>query len=159
MKEKIKKYLPYLIIFILGMVLMFLVKCEPEPVVRDSRTTAKTEQVKVEKKEVKELEKAEVKKDSIRIKYIIKWHEIKTFLPSDSLVIICDSIIKIDSSQIVLLKEINAKQDTIIKHQDVIIHSDSLDIVCLKKALRKQKRKTKFVAAGLGILLGASLVR
>lgn len=99
--------------------------------------------------------------DSVRIEKVDRWHEVKgeiKYLPCDSvlpqIVNICDSIIIVDSTEIGNLKHLNIVNDSIIHNYQIIVKSDSNQIVGLKKEVKKQKR-LKVIFAGAAILFGS----
>lgn len=146
---KLSKFIPYIIIFILGLIIAYLTRCEDKPVIIQPPLIVKKTEL---------IYRSKIK-DSIRVVYKDRWHRIKANperLPCDTFVNIviaeCDSLIALDSSYIYSLKEIIVNDSNIIAHQ-----SDSINV--LNKSIKRQKRKTKLVAAGLGVLLGVSLFR
>lgn len=160
MVKQIKYYIPYIIILILAICLWFK-GCGDKPIVKDN-TTIKTNIKKLEVKKVAEQVKAN-KTDSIRIKYVTKWRlKIKdsiVYKPCEELIIICDSIITVDSTQISQLRHVNLLNDSIITDYKVMHYNDSIDKVCLTKWGKKQKRQKNLALLGLGVLGGVLLVK
>lgn len=160
MVKQIKYYIPYIIILILAICLWFK-GCSDKPIVKDN-TTIKTNIKKLEVKKVAEQVKAN-KTDSIRIKYVTKWRlKIKdsiVYKPCEELIIICDSIITVDSTQISQLRHVNLLNDSIITDYKVMHYNDSIDKVCLTKWGKKQKRQKNLALLGLGVLGGVLLVK
>ena len=97
-----------------------------------------------------------------RIKYVTKWraaiHD-TIYKPCEELIIICDSIISIDSTQISQLRQVITLSDSIILNQKIIIHNNSLDAICLKKSIRKQRRHKNLALIGLGVITVLSVVK
>jgi hypothetical protein len=157
--QKIKTFFPYLIILILVWWLLAkgckekpLSFSEPRIVFKDRIITLVNES---------DSTKSEVKKqDVIRIKQVIKWRDRvhdTVFKECEELILICDTIIKIDSTQISTLKHVVTLSDSIIATQKIMLRNDSLDITGLKKSLKKQKRKTGLAVTGL-IIVGAAAI-
>lgn len=95
-------------------------------------------------------------KDSIRTKYIHHWHTIRydSLIPCETLVLFCDTIIRIDSSEIASLKA-ELVQDSIIEAQLYEnIRKDTTVIRKLNKSLKRQKFITK-VAFATGVIAGS----
>jgi hypothetical protein len=157
---QLKYYIPYVIILILALFIWFK-GCGDKPIVKDN-TIIKTNIKKLEIKKVAEQIKAN-KSDSIRIKYIVKWRlKIKdsiVYKPCEELIIICDSIITVDSTQISQLRHVNVLNDSIINQQKIIIYNDSIDKVCLTKYGKKQRRQKNLALLGLGVLGGILIVK
>jgi hypothetical protein len=160
MIKLLKYYIPYIIILILAICLWFK-GCSDKPIVKYN-TPVKTNIKKLEVNKVAEQVKAN-KTDSIRIKYVTKWRlKIKdsiVYKPCEELIIICDSIITVDSTQISQLRHVNLLNDSIITDYKVIHYNDSIDKVCLTKWGKKQRRQKTFALIGLGIISGLSIVR
>jgi len=85
------------------------------------------------------------KSDSIRTKYVIKWrtklHDTIIYKPCDSLIIICNDIILIDSTEISQLKQVINYSDRIVTNQKIMLYNDSLYIKRLQDSIPKVKRK------------------
>lgn len=102
-------------------------------------------------------------RDSIRIKHVHHWHEVKNnpdSLPCDTFVKIliskCDTVIKYDSLQIVSLNDL-VKQDSVIIGKLLEGKTeDSLSIVKLNRKLKRQKVLTK-VGFITGVLAGGAV--
>lgn len=158
--NQLKYYTPYIIILILAICLWFK-GCGDKPIVKDN-ATIKTNIKKLEVKKVAEQVKAN-KTDSIRIKYVTKWRlKIKdsiVYKPCEELIIICDSIITVDSTQISQLRQVITLSDSIILNQKIIIRNDSIDINCLTKWGKKQRRQKNLALLGLGVLGGVLIVK
>lgn len=102
--------------------------------------------------------------DTARIRTIVKYRTLKSnpdTLPCDTvlkyIMVACDSIIVVDSTEISLLKRSNMKADTIIGNLEKVVQIDSLTISGLKKQVRNQRR-LKLVAISVATLLGGLAV-
>ena len=163
MIKQIKYYTPYIIILVLAICLWFK-SCNSKGVEIDliKNKPIKTNIKKLEVKKVAEQVKAN-KSDSVRTKYVIKWRlKIKdsiVYKPCEELIIICDSIITTDSTQLSQLRQVITLSDSIILNQKIIIHNDSIDKVCLTKWGKKQRRQKTLALIGIGIISGLSIVR
>lgn len=150
--------------FICALIGFWIPKCSSEPIVVNSNPIKAT--IKKQKLKADSLDKASDKTDSVRIVYVTKWRTLKPKLDSipcpealADIIILTDSIITVDSTQI---SELNAElfvKDLIIANQDTLLKNDSIAIKKLTKKLKWQKVKTKAVAVGMGVLLGLSLIR
>ena len=164
MVKQIKHYIPFIII---GVLLILLCFKQCNSVVKDYLTTEQNNALKainviLTKKE--DSTKKEVKKtDSVRTKYVIKWrtklHDTTIYKPCEELILICDSIIVVDSTEISQLRQVILYSDSIIVNQKVIIHNDSLDITCLKNSVKKQRRQKNLALLGLGVLGGVLIIK
>ena len=97
-------------------------------------------------------------KDSIRIKYVHKWHTIRhdSLIPCETLVLFCDTIIRIDSSLIASLKA-ELVHDSIVEAQLYEnIRKDTVIIRKLNSRIKNQKLITK-VAFITGLASGGLL--
>ena len=156
--------LKYFYPFIIG-VLLFIILfqfCNKPKQIEHNNAPIKTNIKKLEVKKVAEQVKAN-KTDSIRIKYVTKWRlKIKdsiVYKPCEELIIICDSIITTDSTQLSQLRKVITLSDSIILNQKIITHNDSIDKVCLTKWGKKQRRQKNLALLGLGVLGGVLLVK
>jgi len=123
----------------------------------------KTEIAKEYKQREKLLRKAH-EADTVRIKYLVRWKEVKKEikdLPCDSAIKIviqtCDTIILKDSVLISDLKNVIRVDSLMIGNYEKVVVYDSLTIVGLKKEVRRQKRK-KWLAWGFAVLFGTVAV-
>lgn len=103
------------------------------------------------------------KQDSVVTKVITRWRT-KTkdsliYKECEELILICDTIIKIDSTEKASLRHLNNLQDSIIGNQKKIIQQDSCEIVGLKKDKRKLKTKNGLLLGGLIITSGAAVLK
>lgn len=137
---------------------------ETEPVNTDMES--KKEKIRKDKIKADSLDKASDKTDSVRIVYVTKWRTLKPKLDSipcpealSEVILLTDSIIIVDSTQI---SELNAElfvKDAIIANQDTLISVDSITIRKLTKQLKRQKAKTKLAWIVAGVLGGVALVK
>ncbi|MDD1444220.1 hypothetical protein MEO93_28555 [Dolichospermum sp. ST_sed3] len=160
MIKQIKYYIPYIIILILAISLWFK-GCNDTPqkftnseLIKNNikKLTVKKDSVKVEAN----------KTDSIRTKIVIKWRASKhdtVYKECKELIVICDSIISVDSTQISQLRQVITLSDSIIDNQKIIIHNDSIDKVCLTKWVKNQSRQKNLAFLGLGVLGGMLLIK
>jgi hypothetical protein len=155
--SQLSKYIPYVAILILAICLWFK-GCNDTSIVKDN-TTIKTNIKKLTVK--KDSVKVEANKtDSIRTKIVIKWRAAKhdtIYKECKELIVICDSIITTDSTQISQLRHVITLSDSIIIKQKIIIYNDSVRQISLNKQIRKQRRQKNLAFLGL-ILVGTSAV-
>lgn len=163
-KLPVGKWFVIICLILIGVILaLCLPKCSSEPIVINNNPIKAT--VQKQKLKADSLDKASDKTDLVRIVYVTKWRTLKPKLDSipcpealAEVIVLTDSIIMVDSTQI---SELNAElfvKDLIIAGQDTIIKNDSIALKKLTKKLKWQKVKTKAVAVGMGVLLGASLL-
>jgi len=165
------KYLSVVLIAVLAT--LYLSKgCNVQPPEKDATDSLKTV-INSHIKSQDSLKKLADRKDSVRIEYVLKWRTRTGGLisridsiPCDSmkpiiieLVASCDSIISADSSHIATLKNIISTDSLIISNQFKVIALDSVNIVGLKKELRKQKRHKKWLVAALAVVAGIAVVK
>lgn len=158
--SQLSKYIPYVIILILAISLWFkgcngkhqkFTICELMKT-NIKKLTVKKDSVKVEAN----------KTDSIRTKIVIKWRAAKhdtIYKECKELIVICDSIISVDSTQISQLRQVITLSDSIIDNQKIIIHNDSIDKIALTKYGKKQRRQKNLAFLGLGVLGGMLLIK
>ncbi len=159
MLQLLKTYLPYLLVIIVTVII--LKSCQSDTVVYSKPTVIYKKIIKWEKQV--DSTKAQVKKDdSVHTKLIIKWR-IKAadtiYKVCDSLIIVCNDIITVDSTEINSLKHINNLQDSIITDQKVSHYNDSLEIKGLKKEIKRQKWQKRGVIAAWTLREGATLLK
>jgi hypothetical protein len=156
--NQLSKYIPYFVILILALCLWFK-GCNDKPQKFTNSELIKTniKKLKVKKDSVK----VEANKtDSIRTKIVIKWRAAKhdtIYKECKELIVICDSIISVDSTHISQLRQVITLSDSIIDNQKIIIHNDSIDKIALIKWGKKQRRQKNLALLGL-ILVGTSAV-
>lgn len=158
--SQLSKYIPYIIILILAICLWFK-GCNGKPQKFTNSELIKTNIKKLTVK--KDSVKVEANKtDSIRTKIVIKWRAAKhdtIYKECKELIVICDSIISVDSTQISQLRQVITLSDSIIDNQKIIIHNDSIDKVSLTKYGKKQKRQKNLALLGLGVLGGMLILK
>ena len=158
--NQLSKFIPYVIILILAISLWFK-GCNGKPQKFTNSELIKTNIKKLTVK--KDSVKVEANKtDSIRTKIVIKWRAAKhdtIYKECKELIVICDSIIKIDSTQISQLRQVITLSDSIIDNQKIIIHNDSIDKIALTKWGKKQRRQKNLAFLGLGVLGGVLIVK
>lgn len=155
------KYFYIVIIAILLIILAFK-SCNNKPIeVHNNeplKTKVKTLTIKKDSSNV-----AANKSDSTRIKYVIKWrtklHDTIIYKPCEELILICDSIIIVDSTEISQLKQVINFSDSIITTQKVMLYNDSLDLLAAQKLQRKTKRQRNLALLGLGVVGGVLIVK
>lgn len=160
MKTTLQKILPILLAIILTVIIVRSCS-KPDLSFTEPRYIIKKELVELNKQS--DSTKQEVKKqDLIRIKYVVKWREIKSdtiFKECQELILICDTILKVDSSEIASLKALNKIDSNIITTQKIMLQNDSLDLNCYKKKLKKNKRQKALLFTGLIITAGSAILR
>ena len=158
--SQLSKFIPYIIILILAICLWFK-GCNGKPQKFTNSELIKTNIKKLTVK--KDSVKVEANKtDSIRTKIVIKWRAAKhdtIYKECKELIVICDSIIKIDSTQISQLRQVITLSDSIIDNQKIIIYNDSIDKIALTKWGKKQRRQKNLALLGLGVLGGVLLIK
>jgi len=157
--SQLSKYIPYVAILILAICLWFK-GCNDTSIVNNN-TTIKTNIKKLTVK--KDSVKVEANKtDLIRTKIVIKWRAAKhdtIYKECKELIVICDSIITTDSTQISQLRHVITLSDSIIINQKIIIYNDSVRQISLNKQIRKQRRQKNLAFLGLGVLGGMLLIK
>ena len=158
--SQLSKYIPYVAILILAICLWFK-GCNGKPQKFTNSELIKTNIKKLTVK--KDSVKVEANKtDSIRTKIVIKWRAAKhdtIYKECKELIVICDSIIKIDSTQISQLRQVITLSDSIIDNQKIIIYNDSIDKIALTKWGKKQRRQKNLAFLGLGVLGGMLILK
>lgn len=128
----------------------------PEPV--NINAIEKKGLVNKQKRIADSLDKRSDITDSIRIVYVDRWRSVKTRTVSmpcpealAEVIVLTDSIISIDSTQI---SQMNAElfiKDLVIANQDTLLKIDSVAIRKKDKTIRQLKRQRN-IAAGVGAL-------
>ena len=160
MIKRFKEYVPFIIIAILLIIIVFK-SCNSKPVEVHNNEPLK---IKVKELTVKKDSSmvAANKSDTVRLKGIDRWHKAKhdtLYLPCKELIVICDSIILIDSTEISQLKNVINYSDSIIVNQKVMLYNDSLDLLAAKKYGNKQRRQKNLALIGLGVITALSVVK
>ena len=102
------------------------------------------------------------KKDTIRISIVKRYTILKTdtiYAICEPIIQLCDSIILIDSSQIVDLNHVIKLDSVIIGNYKKIAHNDSVSIVGLVKEVSKHKRHKKWLLGALGVVAVIAVVK
>ena len=158
--NQLSKFIPYVIILILATCLWFK-GCNDTPKKFTNSELIKTNIKKLTVK--KDSVKVEANKtDSIRTKIVIKWRAAKhdtIYKECKELIVICDSIISVDSTQISQLRQVITLSDSIIDNQKIIIYNDSIDKIALTKYGKKQRRQKNLAFLGLGVLGGMLILK
>lgn len=153
------KYLPYITIAILLLILLSR-GCknpdpQPTPLVENLKKSISTNKAKAAK-----LKPIIIIKDSIRTKYVTKWKEVRhdSLIPCPEKLAVADTVIYQDSSLISSLKLLCKIDSNIIADQSKVISLDSITIKGLKKEVRKQKIQ-KWLSIGSAFLIGGVELR
>lgn len=154
------------VITCLCIILACLNKCNGKPVITPIdkiRDSLKVE-IRKELKNKDSIKKVVVYRDSIRTRVVWKYRTDKGLdLPCDTILKLvianCDTIISVDSTLIVSLKDEILVDSIIIDSQLKVIKLDSIDIASLQKKLKRRGLREKLIAGGLGGLLLISLLR
>lgn len=104
----------------------------------------------------------EVKKaDSVRVKVVIKWKEVRhdSLIPCEELIAYCDTLYYADSTLITELKAKVFIDSLLLNVQKGIISNDSIRIVGLNKEVKKQKRLRNLFIATTVLFGGAAAVK
>ena len=140
-------------IAILCICLFIFDKCNSKPEIVTYNDTDSLKQVIVEQTKVKDsLLIAVKKKDTIRVEIVKKYRVLKhdtIFAICEPIIKLCDSIILVDSSEIVDLKNIIKVDSNIIANYKKVVEVDSNKIVSLTKEVRKHKRQKRWLTAGI----------
>lgn len=140
------------IAFIAGLVIvLFLLRggCQPESnygenaIIKNETLTKAIEEGEVKKDSVRTVIEY---RDRIREKIVYKYKTIRhdSLLPCEEKLILCDTLLYVDSTLIQSLKAEITLSDTIISKQGQLILSQENDIKDLTKDLKKEKRKKRF---------------
>lgn len=139
-------------LFILGcLIVLFLIIADMFKGCKKDEHIAYINQIKDRiKSEIKQKDSTNtiiIYRDSVRKVIVHHWHTIRkdSLIPCETKLTVCDTIIKIDSLLISDLRhEINI-DDSIINNYQKLSIIDSNTIVSLKKNIKLQKVKTKFI--------------
>jgi hypothetical protein len=143
-----------LAVAVLVVCLLIFDKCNSNPVIVTYNDTDSLKQVIASQTRVKDsLLIAVKKKDTIRISIIKRYTTLKhdTIIKQVCAPIIklCDSIILVDSSEIVDLKNVIKVDSVIIANYKKVAEVDSNKIVSLTKEVKKQKRHKRWLVGGI----------
>jgi hypothetical protein len=118
-------------------------------------------QVKKDKVKADSVRTIIVYRDSIRTKIITKWKEVRhdSLIPCETKLLVCDTVIKVDSTLISELKEGRRIDSAIIYNQDLVIRADSFAFCELRKDLKREKRKKRLIAVLAVIAAGLAVTK
>ena len=140
-------------IAILCICLFLFDKCNSKPEIVTYNDTDSLKQVIASQNKVKDsLLIAVKKKDTIRVTLVKKYRTTITdtiFQVCEPIIKLCDSIILVDSSEIVDLKNVIKVDSVIIANYKKVAEVDSNKIVTLTKEVRKHKRQKRRLVGGI----------
>jgi len=134
---------------------LFMFKgCDEDVTYTDNNVTDSLKQVIANQSKVKDSLLVEVKKkDTIRVSIIKRYTTLKhdTIFKQvcEPIIKLCDSIILVDSSLIVDLKNVIKVDSVIIGNYKKVALNDSTTIVALNKEVKKHKRHKRWLTAGI----------
>lgn len=138
---------------ILVVCLLLFDKCNSKPEIVTYNDTDSLKQVIASQSKVKDsLLIAVKKKDTIRISIIKRYNTLKhdtIFKVCEPIIKLCDSIILVDSSEIVDLKNVIKVDSVIIANYKKVVEVDSNKIVTLTKEVSKHKRHKRWLVGGI----------
>jgi len=151
---KLSKQMVVLSVAILVVCLLIFDKCNNKPEIVTYNDTDSLKQVIASQSRVKDsLLIAVKKKDTIRISIIKRYTTLKHDTIFEQvcapIIKLCDSIILVDSSEIVDLKNVIKVDSVIISNYKKVAEVDSNKIVSLNKEVRKHKRHKRWLTAGI----------
>lgn len=127
-------------------VVFFMRKCGNRPEIQDSSTEPIKAKVATYKQDQKKLKDSIVYRDIVRTKYLVMWKEVRhdSITPCETKLLVCDTVIRADSTLIVAQRKVIKTDSLIILSQDSIIRIDSI-------ALRSNKKFWKGFKWGFGV--------
>ena len=139
---------------ILVVCLLIFDKCNNKPEIVTYNDTDSLKQVIASQSRVKDsLLIAVKKKDTIRISIIKRYTTLKHDTIFEQvcapIIKLCDSIILVDSSEIVDLKNVIKVDSVIVANYKKVAEVDSNKIVSLNKEVRKHKRHKRWLVGGI----------
>lgn len=149
-----------IVILTLCVIILCFNKCGNYPEIPDNSVKP----IKIYKVKKDSIRDRIVYKDRWRVKYVEKYRYFKHKVDSvpcpealNEVLILTDSIIKVDSSLICSLKSELLIDGLIISNQDSLITQDSVKIAGLEKSIKKHKRQKNFItlAALTGWIIAA----
>jgi hypothetical protein len=161
------------IILALVAVILWLQYCQKPVSTINYQSKADTLKSEIKKGLVKKdsIHQKAVKEDSQRVVYVTKWREVKAEVKKDTaksrpcdsiitkIVSICDTMVIKDSTEIMTLKA-EIKQDSVLfVNYRELTKTDSLQIVSLKKEVRRQKRLKVLAWITAGIIGGVFIIK
>jgi len=150
----LSKQMVVLMVAILVVCLLIFDKCNSKPEIVTYNDTDSLKQVIASQSRVKDsLLIAVKKKDTIRISIIKRYTTLKHDTIFEQvcapIIKLCDSIILVDSSEIVDLKNVIKVDSVIVANYKKVAEVDSNKIVSLTKEVRKHKRHKRLLCGGL----------
>jgi len=151
---KLSKQMVVLSVAILVVCLLIFDKCNNKPEIVTYNDTDSLKQVIASQSRVKDsLLIAVKKKDTIRISIIKRYTTLKHDTIFEQvcapIIKLCDSIILVDSSEIVDLKNVIKVDSVIVANYKKVAEVDSNKIVSLTKEVRKHKRHKRWLVGGI----------
>jgi len=151
---KLSKQMVVLMVAILVVCLLIFDKCNNKPEIVTYNDTDSLKQVIASQSRVKDsLLIAVKKKDTIRISIIKRYTTLKHDTIFEQvcapIIKLCDSIILVDSSEIVDLKNVIKVDSVIVANYKKVAEVDSNKIVSLTKEVRKHKRHKRWLVGGI----------
>lgn len=153
-----------LITAVVVLLLLQFKQCGSKEPVKDTRDSLKA-LIPGELVKVAELKKEAVKADSIVYKWRDRWRTVEIAAktsPCDSIlpvvIHVADSVIVVDSTAIAIKDSIICLDGSIISQLQSVVKQGSVEIVGLKKEIRKQKRQKWLIGIG-AVLFGGVVIR
>lgn len=151
---KLSKQMVVLSVAILVVCLLIFDKCNNNPEIVTYNDSDSLKQVIAGQSRVKDsLLIAVKKKDTIRISIIKRYTTLKHDTIFEQvcapIIKLCDSIILVDSSEIVDLKNVIKVDSVIVANYKKVAEVDSNKIVSLTKEVRKHKRHKRWLVGGI----------
>ena len=161
------KYFIGVIIVIVGIILFQLIpNCSGDDVRPIEDIGPLKEVIKEQKLEKDTAHQIAVKAVETVTVYVTKWRTLKPKLDSipcpealNEVMILTDSIVKVDSTAIKALQDEVLIGNMIIKNQDSVIKIDSANLVLKDKQIRKLKRHRRILIGVAGALVILSVVK
>ncbi len=150
----LSKQMVVLMVAILVVCLLIFDKCNSKPEIVTYNDTDSLKQVIASQSRVKDsLLIAVKKKDTIRISIIKRYTTLKHDTIFEQvcapIIKLCDSIILVDSSEIVDLKNVIKVDSVIVANYKKVAEVDSNKIVSLTKEVKKHKRHKRWLVGGI----------
>jgi hypothetical protein len=150
------KWIAVILVLIVSVIVLSLSKCgSPDPV--NFNTIEKKEVIVKQKRIADSLDRRSDISDSIRIVYVTRWRKTKVRIDTipcpealADVLILTDSIIQIDSTQISQLNAEIFLKDLVIANQDTLLKIDSVTIRQKDKKIKRLKRQRN-LAVGVGV--------
>jgi hypothetical protein len=96
-----------------------------------------------------------------RIKYVTRYKEVRhdSLIPCETKLLHCDTLVVKDSVAIAELQALVKQDNLIITQQGKLINAQDSTIIDLTKKVKREKRRTRFVAVIAGILAGIAIAK